>query len=60
MFWSAVPGATSYNLYRDGVKVSSTANGRNAKFSVSSGAHVYGVTAVTAAGESVLTTARVP
>jgi hypothetical protein len=55
-----VPGATSYNLYRDGVKVSSTANGRNAKFSVSSGAHVYGVTAVTAAGESVLTTARVP
>jgi hypothetical protein len=58
--WNTVTGATSYNLYLDGTKVSSTVTGRSSVFAVTAGPHVYGVTSVSAAGESALTTARVP
>jgi hypothetical protein len=58
--WNTVTGATSYNLYADGVKVSSTVSGRSAVFAVTAGSHVLGVSSVSGAGESAITTVHIP
>lgn len=50
--WNAVSGVTSYNIYRDGTKIGSTASTTYADSNAAEGSHNYYVTAVNLGGES--------
>jgi streptogramin lyase len=50
--WSAVPNATSYNVYRDGVAIGSTQTPAYTDTTAAAGPHDYYVTAVDGQGES--------
>jgi hypothetical protein len=48
--WSSVSGATSYNVYRDGIKVANTSNTTFADTAATKGTYSYFVTAVSLTG----------
>jgi hypothetical protein len=50
--WTAVSGATSYNIYRDGTDIGSSTTASYTDTTATAGSHTYYVTAVNAAGES--------
>lgn len=50
--WNSVSGAASYNIYRDGSKISSASTATYTDNSASDGTHSYYVTAVNSGGES--------
>lgn len=56
--WTATPGATSYNIYRDGSsKIGNTTNNTYDDTTAAPGSHTYNVTAVNLGGESRLSNA---
>ena len=49
--WDGVPGATSYNIYRDGSKIATTTDSTYVDSYVAGGSHTYYVAAVDGAGD---------